>query len=177
MSRSLELYRTVVSQQLRETFGLNNPLQVPRITKIVLNMGLGSYLKKGGRLEDAQHELTMLAGQKAAVTYFKKSIAGFKIRDGSPAGLKVTLRGRRLFEFLDRLIYVALPRSRDFMGLRSKSMDGHGAISLGIRECSVFPELKQGKERLGMDITIVTTSQESEHLKALLQGLKLPFYA
>lgn len=177
MSLSHQLYKEKVSKDLMVQMGYKNIYQVPKLDKIVLSMGLGTFLKGGGKLEDAQHDLSLVAGQTPCITKFRRSVAGFKIRAGSPGGLKVTLRGLRMFEFLDRLIYIALPRVRDFKGVRAKSSDGRGGVSLGIREHFVFPEITHGGagRSLGMDIHLITTAQTPKETQALLAAMKIPF--
>jgi large subunit ribosomal protein L5 len=176
MSRMLEHYRTTVVPELKSRFGYANAMQIPRIEKITLNMGLGEALKNKNVLQTAVDELTMITGQKAVITYARKSEAAFKIREGWPIGAKVTLRRQRMYDFLDRLISVAIPRVRDFRGLSNKSFDGRGNYSFGIREQIVFPEIDYDKVDAlrGMDIAITTSAPSDEEAEALLRGFGLP---
>jgi len=170
-------YETAVRPQLMEQFGLKNQLAVPRLDKIVINMGVGEGTRDAKKITIAAEELTKIAGQKPVVTKAKKSIAGFKLREGMAVGCKVTLRGRRMYEFLDRLVTIALPRVRDFRGVSPKSFDGNGNYALGLKEQIVFPEINydQIDEIRGMDIIICTTATDDEQAKALLTGFQVPF--
>lgn len=174
------LYKDEVSQRLVKKFGYTNPMEIPRIEKIVLNMGLGR-LTDGGKeikvLENAVGEISVIAGQKPVITRAKKSIAGFKLREGAPIGCMVTLRGDRMYEFLDRLVNIALPRVRDFRGVSSNAFDGRGNYTLGLREHTIFPEIDYSKiEKIkGMNITIVTTAKKDEEARELLRGFGMPF--
>ena len=163
--------------QLKDELGLDNVMQVPRFEKVVINMGVGDAVKDGRMLEAALADLTVIAGQKPVVTKARKSIAGFKLREGMPIGAKVTLRGDRMWEFLDRLVTLALPRIRDFRGLDPKAFDGHGNYTLGVTEQLIFPEIDYDKvvQVRGMDITVVTTAQNDEEGLALLMALGFPF--
>jgi large subunit ribosomal protein L5 len=166
-----------VRARLREQFSYSSPMRVPRIEKITLNMGVGDAKVNARALDNAVDELTLIAGQRAQITRAKKSIAGFKIREGMPIGTKVTLRGARMWEFLDRLVSIALPRIRDFRGLSPASMDGRGNYSLGVREQIIFPEIDYDDVETvrGLDVTITTTAQTDEEALALLRELGLPF--
>ena len=175
--RFAERYRKEIVPALMKRFGYKNPMAVPRLQKIVVNMGCGEAVTDAKVLEEAQRLLGVITGQRAAVTRSKKAIAGFKIREGEPVGCRVTLRRRRMYEFLDRLISAALPRIRDFRGLSATSFDGGGNYSFGVREQSIFPELHQEETRylLGMDITLVTTAKTAGESRALLEGFGMPF--
>ncbi len=170
-------YEEVVRPQLIEKFGYTNPMQVPRIEKIVLNMGVGEAVGDSKLVKIAAEELAKIAGQKPVITRARKSIAGFKLREGMPIGCKVTLRGDRMYDMLDRLVTIALPRVRDFRGLNPKSFDGRGNYALGIREHIVFPEIDYDKidKVLGMDIIIATTAKTDEEAYALLEAFNFPF--
>ncbi|MEJ2508801.1 MAG: 50S ribosomal protein L5 [Gammaproteobacteria bacterium] len=177
MARLQDFYRDNVVKQLQEQFGYKSVMQVPKITKITINMGVGEAVGDKKVLENAVGDLIKIAGQKPVVTKARKSIAGFKIRDGWPIGAKVTLRRERMYEFLDRLITVAIPRIRDFRGLNSKSFDGRGNYSMGVREQIIFPEIEYDKIDVlrGMDITITTTAETDEEGRALLSAFSFPF--
>lgn len=177
MARLQEHYRNTVIKQLTDRFGYASVMQVPRIAKITLNMGLGEAVGDKKVLENAISDMTAVTGQKPIVTYARKSVAGFKIREGWPIGCKVTLRKARMYEFLDRLINIAIPRIRDFRGLSGKSFDGRGNYSMGVKEQIIFPEIEYDKiDKLrGMDITITTTAGNDEEAKALLAGFNFPF--
>src|ERR687892_1904886 len=166
-----------VRPALKESFGYSTVMQVPRIEKITLNMGVGEAKLNAKALDSALEELTIIAGQRARITRAKKSIAGFKIRAGMPIGAKVTLRGARMWEFLDRLLSIALPRIRDFRGLPPTAFDGRGNFSLGIREQIIFPEIDYDsiQEVRGLDVAITTSAANDEHALALLRALGLPF--
>ncbi len=170
-------YEEVVRPQLIERFGYTNPMQVPRVEKVVLNMGVGEAVGDQKIATFAAEELSKIAGQKAVITRARKSIAGFKLRAGMPIGAKVTLRKDRMYEFLDRLVNIALPRVRDFRGLNPKSFDGNGNYALGIREHIVFPEIDYDKidRVLGLDVIIHTTAETDEEAMALLEGFNFPF--
>ena len=176
MARLLEQYKQDVIGQLTERFGYENVMQVPRISKVTLNMGLGEAVKDKKILEHASSDMAAIAGQKPIITYTRKSIAGFKIRDGWPIGCKVTLRRERMWEFLDRFINVAAPRIRDFRGFGAKSFDGRGNYNFGIREQIIFPELEFDKVDMirGMDVTITTTARTDEEGQALLEAFNFP---
>jgi large subunit ribosomal protein L5 len=170
-------YRREIVPQLQRELGLGNPMQVPRLEKVVLNMGVGDSLKDGRLLEAAVADLEVIAGQKAVVTRARKSIAGFKVREGMAIGAKVTLRGDRMWEFVDRLITIAIPRIRDFRGLNPNAFDGHGNFTLGLTEQLIFPEIDYDKvvKVRGMDITVGTTAKTDEEGRALLVALGFPF--
>jgi large subunit ribosomal protein L5 len=170
-------YREELLPRLQRELGLSNPMQVPRLEKIVVNMGIGDALKDSRMLEAAVEDLTTITGQKPIITKARKSIAGFKLREGAAIGAKVTLRGDRMWEFVDRLIATAIPRIRDFRGLNPRAFDGHGNYTLGLTEQLIFPEIdydKVAKVR-GMDITIVTTARNDDEGRALLVALGFPF--
>jgi len=177
MARLSEFYANELRQKLVSERGYTNIMQVPRLEKIVLNMGVGDALQDKKRLEAAYNDLMLIAGQKPVITKAKKSIAGFKLREGVGIGAKVTLRKTRMYEFLDRLVTIALPRIRDFRGISSKSFDGNGNYTLGIKEHTVFPEIDFDKvEKVrGLDIIIVTSAQSDEESLALLKGFNMPF--
>lgn len=179
MSRLQEYYRDTVAGQLMDKFGYSNVMQVPRLEKITINMGLGEAVAEKKVLDKAVGDLAQIAGQKPIVTRARKSVASFKIRDGYPIGAKVTLRRERMYEFLDRLINVALPRVRDFRGISPKSFDGCGNFNLGVREQIIFPEINydQVDAIRGMDIAITTTAATNAEGKALLEAFGFPFRA
>lgn len=174
------LYKEKVVSLLTERFGYKNPMQVPRLEKIVINMGLGK-ISDAGRdakvIDDAVRELSLITGQRPVVTRARKSIAGFKLREGAPIGCMVTLRGDRMYEFLDRLINIVLPRVRDFRGVPDDAFDGRGNYTLGLKEHIIFPEIEYGKvdRPKGMNITIVTTAKTDEEARELLRGFGMPF--
>jgi large subunit ribosomal protein L5 len=177
MSRLREHYEKTVKPNLMKEFGYTNPLQAPRLEKIVINMGVGEAVQDGKRVDAAVQELSLITGQKPVVTRAKKSIATFKLRQGMPIGAKVTLRKERMYEFLDRLITVALPRVRDFRGVPANSFDGRGNYSLGLKEQIVFPEIDYDRvdQVRGMDVAIVTTARTDDEARALLRGFDMPF--
>ncbi len=176
-ARLREHYETVVKPALKKEYGYANDLQVPKLEKIVINMGVGEAVADRKKLDTAVQELTAIAGQRPVVTKARKSIAGFKLREGMPIGCKVTLRRERMYEFLDRLVNVALPRVRDFRGLNGKSFDGRGNFSMGLKEQLVFPEIEYDKidDVRGMDIIICTTAKTDEEARALLANFDMPF--
>ena len=176
MSRLENLYKEEVVAKLREEFGYKNIMEVPKITKITLNMGVGEAAADKKAIEGALADLTLISGQKPLVTKARKSVAGFKIREGWPIGAKVTLRGERMYEFLERLVSMAIPRIRDFRGLSPKSFDGRGNYSMGIKEQIVFPEIDYDKidKIRGMDITITTTAKSDDEGRALLEAFQFP---
>lgn len=176
-ARLKEHYRETVWADLRKQFGYSNPMQVPALDKIVINMGIGEAVRDQKKVQAAQQQLSRIAGQKAVVTRARKSIAGFKVRENMPIGCKVTLRRERMFEFMDRLVTIALPRVRDFRGVSPKSFDGRGNYSMGLREQIVFPEVDYDSvdEIRGMDIVICTTAGTDEEARALLKGFDMPF--
>jgi large subunit ribosomal protein L5 len=177
MSRLEQVYQEQVRPQLMDKFQFSSAMQVPRITKITLNMGVGEAIADKKVMEFAVKDMTAIAGQKPVVTKARKSVAGFKVREEWPIGCKVTLRRERMYEFLDRLINVAIPRIRDFRGLNAKSFDGRGNYSIGVKEQIIFPEIDYDKVDTlrGMDITITTTARTNEEARALLEGFKFPF--
>ena len=177
--RLKDYYENELRPQLKEELGLRTLMQVPKLTKITLNMGVGEAKTDAKQLDAAIGELTTIAGQRAQVRRARKSVAQFKIREGMPIGAKVTLRGARMYEFLDRLVSIALPRIRDFRGLSPRSLDGRGNFSLGIREQIIFPEINYDdiQQVRGLDVTITTTAENDEQARALLTGLGLPFAA
>ncbi|MBZ0123416.1 MAG: 50S ribosomal protein L5 [Roseovarius sp.] len=176
--RLRQQFRDVIRPALKEEFGYTNDMQIPRLEKIVVNIGCGAEaVKDSKKAKSAQDDLTLIAGQKAVITKAKKSIAGFRLREGMAIGAKVTLRGDRMYDFLDRLITVAMPRVRDFRGVSGKSFDGRGNFALGIREHIVFPEIDYDKvdEVWGLDIAISTTARTDAEAKALLKHFNMPF--
>ncbi|MFZ5620513.1 MAG: 50S ribosomal protein L5 [Pseudomonadota bacterium] len=177
MARLQQHYQDSVVKQLMQQFGYKNVMEVPKITKITLNMGVGEAVGDKKIIENAVGDMEKIAGQKAVVTHARKAVAGFKIREGWPIGCKVTLRRARMYEFLDRLITIAIPRIRDFRGLNGKSFDGRGNYSMGVREQIIFPEIDYDKVDAlrGMDITITTTAKTDEEAKALLAAFNFPF--
>jgi large subunit ribosomal protein L5 len=177
VSRLKEFYRDEVVKQLTEQFGYKSVMEVPKVTKITLNMGVGEALTDKKVLDNAVADMEKISGQKVVVTKAKKSIAGFKLREGWPVGCKVTLRADRMYDFLDRLITISIPRVRDFRGLNPKSFDKQGNYSMGVKEQIIFPEIEYDKiDKLrGMDITITTTAKTAEESHALLTAFKFPF--
>ena len=173
----MEHYREVVAPELQKRFSYGNPMQVPRIEKIVINMAVGKAVQDAKKLTNATNELAKISGQKPALCRARKSVANFKLREGMPIGCKVTLRRRRMYEFLDRLVNVALPRVRDFRGVSPKSFDGRGNYAFGVKEQIIFPEINfdDVEETRGMDIIICTTARTDEEAKALLAGFNMPF--
>jgi len=177
MSRLQEQYKNELHGKVQQKLGLKNPMEVPRITKITLNMGVGEAVADKKILENAINDLTMISGQKPVKTLARKSVAAFKIRDGYPIGAKVTLRKERMYEFLDRLVNIAIPRIRDFRGLNPKSFDKQGNYSMGVNEQIIFPEINYDKidAMRGLDITITTTAKNAEEGRALLEAFNFPF--
>ncbi len=177
MARLQQYYRETVVNELAEKLGLKNVMEIPKVTKITLNMGLGEAVGDKKIIEHAVNDMTKIAGQKPVVTMSRKSIAGFKIRDNWPIGCMVTLRGERMYEFLDRLVNVSIPRVRDFRGLNPKAFDGRGNFNMGIKEQIIFPEIDYDKidALRGMNITITTTAKTDEEGRALLTAFKFPF--
>jgi large subunit ribosomal protein L5 len=177
MTRLQKDYQDRVVGQLRERFGFKSVMQVPRIEKITLNMGVGEAIADKKVMDNAVADLRLIAGQQPIVTFARKSVAGFKIREGWPIGCKVTLRRERMYEFLDRLVSVAIPRIRDFRGLSPKAFDGRGNYSMGVREQIIFPEIDYDKidTLRGLDITITTTARTDEEGRALLEAFNFPF--
>lgn len=177
MARLKQYYREKVVPELMKSLGLANPMQVPKITRITVNMGVGEAVADKKAMEGAVHDLTALTGQKPLVTKSRKAIASFKLRAGIPVGCKVTLRGERMYEFLDRLVSVAMPRIRDFRGVSARSFDGQGNYSFGVKEQIIFPEIDfdQVDALRGMDISITTTARTDNEAKALLTAFSFPF--
>jgi len=177
MARLQEFYKETVVPQLLQKFGYKSVMEVPRITKVTLNMGVGEAVGDKKVMEHAVGDMTKIAGQKPVVTVARKPIAGFKIREGYPIGCMVTLRGNRMYEFLDRFISVAIPRIRDFRGVSGKSFDGRGNYNIGVKEQIIFPEVEYDKidALRGMNISITTTAKKDEEAKALLAAFKFPF--
>lgn len=176
-ARLKEHYQKEVRTKLQDEFQITNPMAVPKVEKVVLNMGMGEAIANAKILDTAVEELTTITGQKPVVTKAKKSIASFKLREGQSIGTMVTLRGEKMYEFLDRLINIALPRVRDFRGVPTKSFDGRGNYTLGVRDHLIFPEIDAGKvdKSKGMNITIVTTAKNDEQARSLLRELGMPF--
>ncbi len=177
MAKLHEVYKTTVAGELQKKFGFSSVMQVPRIEKITLNMGVGEALTDKKILEHAIKDLEAISGQKALTTKARKSVAGFKVREGYPIGCKVTLRGERMWDFFERLVVIAIPRIRDFRGLNAKSFDGRGNYSMGVREQIIFPEIDFDKvDRIrGLDITITTSAKTNEEGHALLEAFGFPF--
>ena len=177
MARLQEVYRDTIVKKLMEEQGYKNPMQVPRIEKITLNMGVGEAIADKKVIESARTDMEKIAGQKPITTLARKSVASFKVRDGYPIGCKVTLRRDRMYEFLDRLINISIPRVRDFRGLNAKSFDGRGNYSMGVKEQIIFPEIDYEKidKIRGMDITITTSAKSDDEAKALLTAFSFPF--
>lgn len=177
MARLQNLYKDKVQLELTKIFNYKSPMQVPRIVKITLNMGVGEAVADKKILQNAIEDMQKISGQKPIITFARKSIAGFKIREGMPVGCKVTLRREKMFEFLDRLISISIPRIRDFRGLNPKSFDGRGSYSMGVKEQIIFPEIDYDKidALRGMDITITTTARSDQETKALLEQFNFPF--
>jgi len=177
MARLQDLYRDEVAKKLQEQFGYKNVMEVPRITKITINMGVGEAIGDRKVMDSAMSDMEKIAGQKPIVRNARKSVAGFKVREGWPIGCKVTLRRERMYEFLDRLINIAIPRIRDFRGLNGKAFDGQGNYNMGVREQIIFPEVDYDKidALRGMDINITTTAKTDEEGRALLAAFNFPF--
>ena len=177
MARLRDYFESDIRPVLMERMSYDNGMQVPKLDKIVLNMGVGEASQDRKKIESAVEEMTLIAGQKPVVTRARKSIAGFKLRDGMVVGCKVTLRGERMYEFLDRLINVALPRVRDFRGISGKSFDGRGNFSLGIKEQIIFPEINYDRvdQIRGMDVVICTTADSDDEARELLREFNMPF--
>ncbi len=176
MARLNEVYKKEIAPKLKEELGLANVMEIPKITKITLNMGVGEALGDKKALENAVADMAQIAGQKPIINNARKSIAGFKVREGWPIGCKVTLRGERMYEFLERLISIAIPRIRDFRGISPKSFDGHGNFSMGVTEQIIFPEIDYDKVDTirGMDITITTSARNNDEGRALLRAFSFP---
>ena len=177
MARFRERYREEIIPALQERFEYKNPMQIPKLEKVVVNMGVGEAAQDTRRLDGAMEDLAKITGQKPQLRRARKSIAGFKIRDGMPVGARVTLRGERMWEFLDRLISIALPRVRDFRGISPRSFDGRGNFALGLREQTIFPEVSYDSidATRGMDVAVVTTAETDEEAQELLRLLGMPF--
>lgn len=177
MAQLKQYYKDKVVPELAKQFGFTNTMRVPKITKVVLNMGLGEAVADKKILDNATSDLESISGQKVVITKARKSIAGFKIRDGWPIGCKVTLRGERMYEFLERLVNIAIPRIRDFRGLSPRSFDGRGNFAMGVNEQIIFPEIEYDKiDKLrGLDITITTSARNDDEGRALLSALRFPF--
>lgn len=177
MAKLHEVYKDKVVAELQEKFGFSSVMQVPQIEKITLNMGVGEALADKKILDNAVADLEAISGQKALITKARKSVAGFKVREGYPIGCKVTLRGERMWDFFERLVSIAIPRIRDFRGVSAKSFDGRGNYSMGVREQIIFPEIDYDKvDRVrGMDITITTSAKSDEEGRALLEAFNFPF--
>lgn len=177
LPRLKRLYSDSLRESLRKEYGYNNDMMIPRLEKIVLNMGVGEAVKDSKKAKSAVDDLTLIAGQKAVPTVARKSIAAFRLREGMTIGAKVTLRGNRMFDFLDRLITIAMPRVRDFRGVSGKSFDGNGNFAMGLKEHIVFPEIDYDAvdEIRGLDVVICTTARSDREAKSLLAGFNLPF--
>ena len=175
--RFKEMYDKTIAPDMFKQFGYGNKMEIPKVEKIVINMGIGESTADSKKAQSAADDLTLIAGQKALVTRAKKSIAGFKVRENMPLGAKVTLRGQKMYEFMDRLITIALPRVRDFRGLNPKSFDGRGNFAMGIKEHIVFPEIDYDKvdQIWGMDVIVCTSTDKDEQALALLSGFNFPF--
>jgi large subunit ribosomal protein L5 len=177
MARLKNRYNEEIAPALKERFGIENPMRIPRLEKIVVNMGVGEAAQNSRALDGAMEDLARITGQKAQLRRARKSIAGFKIREGMPVGARVTLRGERMWEFLDRLVSVALPRVRDFRGVSPNSFDGHGNYALGLREQLIFPEISYDAidATRGLDVAVVTTTESDEEAREFLRLLGMPF--
>jgi large subunit ribosomal protein L5 len=177
MARLKDRYDEEIAPALKERFGIGNPMRIPRLEKIVVNMGVGEASQNSRAMDGAMEDLAKITGQKAQMRRARKSIAGFKIREGMPVGARVTLRGERMWEFLDRLVSVALPRVRDFRGISPSSFDGHGNYALGLREQLIFPEISYDAidTTRGLDVAVVTTTESDEEARELLRLLGMPF--
>lgn len=177
VARYKKLYQDTLMGEMTKKFGYKNVMQVPKLDKIVINMGVGENAQDSKKIQGAINDMTLISGQKPLVTKSRKAIAGFKLREDLPIGCKVTLRGERMYEFLDRLITIAMPRIRDFRGISDKSFDGNGNYAFGLKEQIIFPEINFDKVDTirGMDIIVCTTAKTDEEAKALLEGFKMPF--
>ncbi len=177
MARLFDRYQKEIVPQLKKKLGRDNLLSLPRLQKIVVNMGVGKALQDKSRMEQSAEQLSFITGQRAQIRKAKKAVSGFRLREGNEIGCRVTLRGRRMYEFLDRLISVALPRIRDFRGVNPRSFDGHGNYSLGLSEQSVFPEIDPDKVTFvqGMDVTFVTSTKSDDEARELLRSFGMPF--
>lgn len=176
-TRLQEFYASDIRPSMQEQFGYSNPMQIPRLDKVVLNMGVGGAVNDSKKVDNAARDMTVIAGQKPVIIRARKSVATFKLREGMPIGVKVTLRRERMYEFVDRLVNIALPRVRDFRGLSDKSFDGRGNYATGITEQIIFPEIDYDTvdEFRGMDIVVCTTAPDDEQARALLKGFNFPF--
>jgi large subunit ribosomal protein L5 len=177
MARLQERYKTEITKALAQKLGRTNPMSLPKLKKIVVNMGVGKALQDKNKMEQAAEQLTQITGQRCQITKAKVAISGFRLREGNEVGCRVTLRGKRMYEFLDRLISIALPRIRDFRGVNPKSFDGHGNYSLGLAEQMVFPEIDPDKVNFtqGMDVTFVTSTNSDDEARELLRAFGMPF--
>jgi large subunit ribosomal protein L5 len=177
MARLLEVYKNDITPKLVDKFSYKNVMQVPKVEKIIINIGVGEAIQNPKALDGAVNDLTIISGQKPIITKAKKSIAGFKLREGMPIGCKVTLRGERMYDFLNRLINIVLPRVRDFRGISPQAFDGRGNYSLGIKEQTIFPEIEYDKidKIRGLEIIIVTTAKTDEEARELLKSMGMPF--
>jgi large subunit ribosomal protein L5 len=177
MARLMEKYRKEIMPALASKFGRTNPMSLPRLQKIVVNMGVGKAVQEKARMEQAAEQLTQITGQRAQITKAKRAVSGFRLRENLEIGCRVTLRGKRMFEFLDRLLNLALPRIRDFRGVNPKSFDGNGNYSMGLVEQNVFPEINPDKVTFtqGMDVTFVTSTSQDDEARELLRAFGMPF--
>ncbi len=177
VARLQEVYQNEIRADLQKRFGYKNPMQVPKLTKVVVNVGLGDAVQDSKIVAGVVEEIAAITGQRPVVTRARKSIAGFKLREGMPVGVKVTLRGQRMYEFIDRLVNIAMPRIRDFRGISGKSFDKRGNYNMGLKEQIIFPEIDYDKvtKVRGMDISIATTAKTDEEARALLEGFNFPF--
>jgi large subunit ribosomal protein L5 len=177
VARLKEVYASEIRSSMQEQFGYTNPMQIPRLDKVVLNMGVGDAVNDSKKVDNALRDMTVIAGQKPVIVHARKSVATFKLREGMPIGVKVTLRRDRMYEFIDRLVNIALPRVRDFRGLSPKSFDGRGNYAMGIQEQIIFPEIDYDSvdEFRGMDIVVCTTADNDEQARALLKNFNFPF--
>jgi len=177
MARLRDRYREEVAPALKERFGIENPMRIPKLEKIIVNMGVGEAAQDSRRLDGAMEDLARITGQKPQLRRARKSVAGFKIREGMPVGARATLRGERMWEFLDRLVSIALPRVRDFRGINPNAFDGRGNFALGLREQTIFPEVSYDSidSMRGLDVAVVTTAETDEEARELLRMLGMPF--
>ncbi len=177
MSRLYDYYKTEITPKLMERFKYKNIMEVPKVERVVINIGVGEAIQNPKTLDGAVNDLTLISGQKPVITRARKSIAGFKLREGMPIGCKVTLRGERMYDFLDRLINLSLPRVRDFRGVSPQAFDGRGNYALGIKEQTIFPEIDYDKidKIRGLEVVIVTTAKTDEEARELLKGMGMPF--
>ena len=177
VARLLDFYRKSIRDSLKKEFGYKNDMEIPKLTKIVLNMGVGEATADKKKIQGAVNDMTVISGQKPIIRYAKKSEAGFKLREGMPVGVKVTLRGARMYDFIDRLVNIAMPRIRDFRGLNEKSFDGNGNYAFGITEQLIFPEVEYDKMDVlrGMDVVVCSTAKTDKEARVLLNGFNFPF--